>query len=48
MTEHNSQVENTATSQPDELVDLSAVSKLQEIFSEDDGHTRLLLLLSPT
>ncbi len=48
MTEQSAQVENSAASQPDELVDLSRVSELQELFSEDNGQARLLLLLSPT
>ncbi len=48
MTEHSAQVENSAASLPDGLVDLSGVSELQELFSEDNGRTRLLLLLSPT
>ena len=48
MTEQSTQVENSASSQPDGLVDLSGVSELQELFSEDNGRTRLLLLLSPT
>ena len=48
MTENISQKENAGASQPDELVDLSRVSELQELFSDDNGRTRLLLLLSPT
>ena len=48
MTEDSSQVDNSTASQPDELVDLSEVSELQELFSADNGRTRLLLLLSPT
>ena len=48
MTEQSAQAENSAASQPDGLVDLSEVSELQELFSKDNGRTRLLLLLSPT
>lgn len=48
MTESSSQKANTLASQPDELADLTEVSQLRELFSQDDGRTRLLLLLSPT
>ena len=48
MTEQSTQVENSAASQPEGLIDLSRVRELQELFSEDNGRTRLLLLLSPT
>lgn len=48
MTENTSQKENAAASQPIELADLSEVSQLQDLFSQDDDRTRLLLLLSPT
>lgn len=48
MTEQSTQLENSAASRPDELVDLSRVSDRQDLFSEDNGRTRLLLLLSPT
>lgn len=48
MIEHISQRENAAASQPEGLADLTEVSQLRRLFSDDNGRTRLLLLLSPT
>ncbi len=48
MTESISKEENTSTSQHIGLPDLTEVNELRELFTRDDGHARLLLLLSPT
>jgi hypothetical protein len=48
MTEAASQQNSIAASQTNGPADLTEVSQLQSLFSQDDGQTRLLLLLSPT